>query len=46
LAEEAMRFFNLKGDKLFASVFTWLLGQPIREDRWAMIADISLGRVP
>jgi hypothetical protein len=31
MAEEAMRFFNLLGNKFFAAAFTWLLGQPIRD---------------
>ena len=28
---EAMRFFNLVGNKFFSRVFTWLLGQPIKD---------------
>jgi len=31
MAEEAMRFFNLVGNKFFAAAFTWLQGQPIRD---------------
>lgn len=29
--EEAMRFFNLCANKLFSVVFSWLLGQPIKD---------------
>jgi hypothetical protein len=29
--DEAMRFANLLGNKFFSWVFTWLLGQPIRD---------------
>jgi len=28
---EAMRFFNIIGNKFFAAAFSWLLGQPIRD---------------
>ncbi len=31
MQEDAMRFFNIIGNKFFSSVFTWLLGQPIRD---------------
>jgi hypothetical protein len=31
MEDEAMRFFNLVGNKFFAAVFSWLLGQPIRD---------------
>lgn len=31
MEDEAMRFFNLVGNKFFAEVFSWLLGQPIRD---------------
>jgi ubiquinone/menaquinone biosynthesis C-methylase UbiE len=31
MEEEAMRFFNLLGNKFFAGAFSWLLGQPIRD---------------
>ena len=31
MEEEAMRFFNLVGNKFFALAFSWLLGQPIRD---------------
>jgi len=31
MENEAMRFFNIIGNKFFASAFTWLLGQPIRD---------------
>ena len=31
MEEKAMRFFNIIGNKFFASAFTWLLGQPIRD---------------
>lgn len=31
MQKEAMRFFNLIGNKLFSWAFTWLLGQPIRD---------------
>ena len=29
--EKAMRFFNLVGNKFFSMVFSWLLGQPIKD---------------
>lgn len=29
--KEAMRFFNLVGNKFFSQVFSWLLGQPIKD---------------
>jgi len=29
--EDAMRFFNLLGNKFFGLVFSWLLGQPIKD---------------
>jgi hypothetical protein len=31
LEEQAMRFLNLLGNKFFSLVFTWLLGQPVRD---------------
>jgi len=31
MEQEAMRFFNLVGNKFFALAFSWLLGQPIRD---------------
>ncbi|EFO33340.1 glycosyl transferase family protein [Roseibium sp. TrichSKD4] len=31
MQEEAMRFFNLIGNKFFSQAFSWLLGQPIRD---------------
>jgi len=31
MADEAMRFFNLLGNKFFSWAFSWLLGQPIRD---------------
>lgn len=31
MEDEAMRFFNLVGNKFFAIAFSWLLGQPIRD---------------
>lgn len=31
MEDEAMRFFNLVGNKFFAAAFSWLLGQPIRD---------------
>ncbi|MBU0877952.1 MAG: glycosyltransferase [Alphaproteobacteria bacterium] len=31
MQEEAMRFFNLVGNKFFSQAFSWLLGQPIRD---------------
>jgi len=31
MEKEAMRFFNLLGNKFFSLVFTWLLGQPIKD---------------
>ena len=31
MQEEAMRFFNLLGNKFFSKAFSWLLGQPIRD---------------
>ena len=31
MENEAMRFFNIIGNKFFASAFTWLIGQPIRD---------------
>lgn len=31
MEKEAMRFFNLIGNKLFSLAFTWLLGQPIKD---------------
>lgn len=31
LEEEAMRFFNLVGNKFFSLAFSWLLGQPIKD---------------
>ncbi len=31
LADQAMRFLNIIGNKLFSLAFTWLLGQPIKD---------------
>jgi SAM-dependent methyltransferase len=31
LEDEAMRFFNILGNKFFSLAFTWLLGQPIKD---------------
>ncbi|MSQ48415.1 MAG: glycosyltransferase [Deltaproteobacteria bacterium] len=31
MESKAMRFFNLLGNKFFSSVFSWLLGQPIKD---------------
>jgi SAM-dependent methyltransferase len=31
MEEQAMRFFNLVGNKFFAYAFSWLLGQPVRD---------------
>lgn len=31
MEREAMRFFNLLGNKFFSLVFSWLLGQPIKD---------------
>lgn len=31
MEDNAMRFFNLIGNKFFSLAFTWLLGQPIRD---------------
>jgi len=31
MEDEAMRFFNLVGNKFFAAAFSWLLGQQIRD---------------
>jgi glycosyltransferase involved in cell wall biosynthesis len=31
MEEEAMRFFNLLGNKFFSAAFSWLLGQPIKD---------------
>lgn len=31
MADRAMRFFNLIGNKFFALAFSWLLGQPIKD---------------
>ncbi|WP_284152457.1 bifunctional class I SAM-dependent methyltransferase/glycosyltransferase family 2 protein [Desulfofustis limnaeus] len=31
MEDHAMRFFNLLGNKFFSSVFSWLLGQPVRD---------------
>lgn len=31
MEDEAMRFFNLLGNKFFSWAFSWLLGQPIRD---------------
>ena len=31
MEEEAMRFFNMLGNKFFSAAFTWLLGQPIKD---------------
>ena len=31
MEKQAMRFLNLLGNKFFSLVFTWLLGQPIRD---------------
>lgn len=31
MEEEAMRFFNMLGNKFFSLAFSWLLGQPIKD---------------
>ena len=31
MEEEAMRFFNMVGNKFFSLAFSWLLGQPIKD---------------
>lgn len=31
MEEEAMRFFNLIGNKFFSLAFSWLLGQPVKD---------------
>lgn len=31
LEDEAMRFFNILGNKFFSMAFSWLLGQPIKD---------------
>ncbi|MEM9295369.1 MAG: glycosyltransferase [Planctomycetota bacterium] len=31
MADQAMRLFNLMGNKFFSYAFTWLLGQPVRD---------------
>ena len=31
MEDEAMRFFNIMGNKFFSQAFTWLLGQPIKD---------------
>ena len=31
MEDEAMRFFNMLGNKFFSVLFTWLLGQPIKD---------------
>lgn len=31
MEDRAMRFFNLVGNKFFSAVFSWLLGQPIKD---------------
>jgi len=31
MEDEAMRFFNILGNKFFSLAFTWLLGQPIKD---------------
>lgn len=31
MENEAMRFFNLLGNKFFSAAFSWLLGQPIKD---------------
>ncbi len=31
MEEEAMRFFNLLGNKFFSSLFSWLLGQKVKD---------------
>ena len=31
MVDEAMRFFNLLGNKFFSLAFSWLLGQPIKD---------------
>ena len=31
MEKEAMRFFNLLGNKFFSLAFSWLLGQPIKD---------------
>jgi hypothetical protein len=31
MQDEAMRFFNLLGNKFFSIAFSWLLGQPVKD---------------
>ncbi len=31
MEDQAMRFFNMIGNKFFSAAFTWLLGQPIKD---------------
>ena len=31
MEKEAMRFFNLMGNKMFSMAFSWLLGQPVKD---------------
>jgi hypothetical protein len=31
MADRAMRFFNVIGNKFFSAAFSWILGQPIRD---------------
>jgi hypothetical protein len=31
MEKEAMRFFNLLGNKFFSMAFSWLLGQPVKD---------------
>ncbi len=31
MEEQAMRFFNIMGNKFFSLAFSWLLGQPIKD---------------
>ena len=31
MEDQAMRFFNLLGNKFFSAAFSWLLGQPIKD---------------
>jgi hypothetical protein len=31
MEERAMRFFNLCANKLFSIIFTWLMGQPVKD---------------
>jgi hypothetical protein len=31
MERQAMRFFNLLGNKFFSMVFSWILGQPVKD---------------